>query len=149
MSGTAKRLTLTIGIAALVAAIVGSVIAPELLAAPSAKTEFVITTSEKIEYWGTQGTWKAGGALKEAGGNASSRFGPPLRLAHPDGYTYGEMVIDYDPNAGTFIIAQATGEYAHLQEATGTYWDRWVWRERKLDWGEEGTVRRTLEGSVP
>lgn len=135
--------------AALVAVTAGAMLAPELAAAPPPKTDFVITTNEDIEYWGTDGAWASKGALKESGGHATCPFGSPLHLVHPSGSVQGEMVINCDSHEGTFAIVQATEEYAHLGGATGLYQDHWHWQEIGSTGQYTGMVRRKLEGSVP
>ena len=159
MSGTAKRLTLTISIAALVAVIAGSAMAPEPAAAAAKKprkpaTEFRITTDEDI--WGpsTGGTWESSGALEgwgEVFGGSSSAT--PLQLHHHLGPDVGEMVIEWeapDTKNGTFVVVVATGAYESLLGAHGSYSARWNLTKPKKGQGWPaywGTVRRTLDGA--
>ena len=150
MTSRAKRLTLIVGVAALIAAVVGSVMAPDTVAAPKGKptTDFVIKTTEDHHCDASWGTWKANGAISSSGplwGSMCPWSVRTLRLWDD----HGSMSIKTHPGKpGTFELLDADGAYEGLIGATGSY--RYNLTTNFDEAGEpSGTISRTLKGSVP
>ena len=151
MTGRAKRLTLMIGVAALVAVVVGAVMGPGLLAAPNKKApdgeSFTIKTDETWSCATSSGTFQATGAIESSGTVWGSLCWQDYGLALRD--SSGVMSIDFTPGKrGTFTIVYADGEYAGLVGATGSYRDK-VTGDTDGSGDPFGTISRTLVGSVP
>lgn len=141
MSGSTKRLTSIIGVAALAAVIAASVMTQNAAAASTKR--FVITTEEEILEGGTSGTFVASGAI-EGSGTAGQPFGIGMvvvNLRSDAGW------INLEPSKGTgrwatikkFEVTYASGDYADLLGVTVSY------RE------EVGPshIYRTFRGSIP
>lgn len=150
MTSRGQRRTVALGVAALLAVIAGSVMAPELLAAPREKTDFIIITDVNGGLFLRAGTWKARGALTDSGGRVWDRDSE-LELLSPDPDEYGQswMIIQLDEYAQTFEIGEATGVYAHLQGATGTYTSHWVMRYNDMNTVWEAKGGHKLTGTIP
>jgi hypothetical protein len=149
MTTRAKRLMLTMGVLALLAVVAGAVLAPELVAAPKPKTDFIITTDLAGGLFRTTGTWKARGAINSSGGYAECS-GTELVLVPPYapwGTTW--MVIQLDESAGTFEVVEAYEDYGFMLGASGTYSEHWVrhYNDMNMVWEYKGGHK--LTGSLP
>jgi hypothetical protein len=154
MTSKAKRRTLMLGLAALVALTAGTALAPELLAAPKPKTDFTISVDlEGLyewegTYWYYTGTWSARGTLTVSGAPAVWDCGRlTLSSPDPDQPGAGSMLIDFGPD--TYVITEATGVYAHLQGVTGRYTSHWTDHYNKKTGESSSTGAYTLTGSMP
>ncbi len=150
MTSRAKRVTLIIGVAALVTLIAGSVMAPQTIAAPKKKppqpTTFWIETDEYAADFGyMSGYFYAGGALDDWG-TAYERLYWPETIVYLDGAT-GFMRIKV--TGDTFEVVYAIDGYSHLLGATGTCSEEWEMWGRKNKEQYPLAVYRTFEGSVP
>ncbi len=151
MTGTAKRLTLVVGVAALAAVVVASVIGPGLSAAPREKPSdggsFTIRTDETWTCATSSGTFRVSGAIESSGSLWGSLCWYDYGLALRDGS--GKMSIDIAPGKhGTFEVVYADGAYESLIGATGSYHDR-LTTDFDASGDPFGTISRTLRGSVP
>ncbi len=161
MRGEAKRLTLILGVALLAAVIAGSVIAPELPAAPKASLEFTITTNEKLVMFGSTGTFHAKGALRDSGRAEGYDWYPDLELIGE----HGTMLITTSvppgqsgsTREGTFTIVEADGQYGNLVGVTGAYEEHLTGGGRDVGpltaraqgSGSSHGIQRTLKGVLP
>jgi hypothetical protein len=109
MTGRAKRVTLIVGVTALVAVIAGATLAPALLAAPKRDKDAGDFTIEVTYDWG-QGGFTAAGAIDDVGPAYFVDYGPILAG------TLGTICIDLE-NSQRFTICEGTGAYEHLTGA--------------------------------
>ncbi len=150
MRSGAKRLTLMLGVAVLVAVIAGTAIGRELLAAPrkGPATGFVIRTTEEHHCDASWGTWKANGAISSSGSLWGSMCPWSLRTLRLWDDRGSMSIKTYPAKPGSFEVLNADGAYEGLIGATGSY--RYNLNTTFDEAGEPfGTISRTLKGSLP
>jgi len=123
MASRAKRLTFTIGGLALVAVIVGGVLAPGPAAAAKKPTDpnaYVITAVlDQGLYGNWGGSFRAEGAIDDRGSAGICGIDPDLLLLYGE---HGNMKIRLEaPTFWEYTIEEATGDYAGLVGLGGTY----------------------------
>lgn len=122
MTSRAKRLTLILGVAALIAVITGSVLRPEPAAAakkPRDPDAFTIAVTLRETTWSTSGSFTATGAIEDSGAATAPSAIPHAELALQG--ESGDIYISLNnPVSWQFTIAMGTGAYADLS-GSGTY----------------------------
>jgi hypothetical protein len=147
MTSRGKRLTLVIGVAGLMVVVAASLVAPRTAAAASRR--FTITTEEQGVDGGTSGTFVARGAI-EGMGWAGQTFGIGMVLVglRTDmGWINLEVYGHHGRKSlKTFEVVYASGIYAHLLGATGSYSYEVTYPD-----GPDGpfVIHRIFQGSVP
>ena len=137
MSDRTRRVLVAAGVPVLVALLVGSAMAPHVLAAkkkPADPTVFVINANLKDGLWYDYGPFSSDGAIDDSGNATCRPEDSTMTLHGRDGRI--DIVLG-DPGYWDFRITGGTGIYDGLT-AGGTY---------TIEYGKKGS-KYTLEGAI-